>query len=206
MRAWNIMQTNTFISHLICSQCENSFDHRALQTFCQTCNKPLLAVYDLERAKARLHQDDISRRRPDLWRYQELLPVENSDHIVTLGEGFTPLVPLKELGNRFGFTRLWMKDDSQIPTGSFKARGLSVAVSKAVELGITKTAIPSAGNAAGALAAYAARAGIECFIFMPRDVPRINRIESEVTGAHVGESLRQSKTSCSRSDSLVTPP
>jgi len=127
----------------------------------------------------------IRKRAPTLWRYRELLPVIDDKNIVTLGEGFTPLIPLKTLGERLGLPQVRDKDESQIPTGSFKARGLAVAVSKALELGIKKMAIPSAGNAGGALAAYAARAGIECFIFMPKDVPQLNFIESKITGANV---------------------
>ncbi len=179
------MSTNSFLSRLICSHCETSFDHREMQTFCKTCNKPLLAIYDLEQAKSKLTRDTISSRNPDLWRYRELLPVLKEENIVSLGEGFTPLVPLIKLNQKVGINQVWVKDESQIATGSFKARGLTAAVSKAVELGIKRVAIPSAGNAAGALAAYAARAGMECFIFMPKDVPQINFLESKITGAQV---------------------
>jgi threonine synthase len=145
----------------------------------------LLAVYDLEQAKSKLKKSLFRQRSPNLWRYRELLPILDEKNIVTLGEGFTPLIPLKTLGERLGLPQVWVKDESQIPTGSFKARGLAVATSKALELGIKKVAIPSAGNAGGALAAYAARAGIACFIFMPKDVPRLNFIESKITGANV---------------------
>jgi threonine synthase len=124
-------------------------------------------------------------RRSDLWRYREMLPVRREDNIVTLGEGWTPLLPAKTLGASLGVGDLLIKDESLNPTQSFKARGMSVAVSMAKELGVKKLAAPSAGNAAGALAAYCARAGLGAYIFMPRDTPRANVIECEVAGAHV---------------------
>jgi len=172
----------SYLSHLICSKCHEKFDHRELQTFCTSCNKPLLAIYDLEKAKSELARDIFSGRETNLWRYRELLPVLDERHIITLGEGFTPLIKLRP---RMGLDNIWVKDDSQIPTGSFKARGLAMAISKAHELGVSKVAIPTAGNAGGALASYAIRAGMECFIFMPKDVPNINYLESKLTGANV---------------------
>jgi threonine synthase len=120
-----------------------------------------------------------------MWRYREVLPVENDDNIVSLGEGWTPLLHARRLGKRLGFPELYIKDESQNPTQSFKARGMAAAVSMAKELGVKKLAVPSAGNAAGALAAYAAAADIDCFIFMPRDTPRANIVECEQTGANV---------------------
>ncbi len=179
------MRTNSLISHLVCSECDTHFDHQLLHNFCDACNKPLLAVYDLEQAKTRLDKTTFSTRPTDLWRYRELLPVIEERNIVSLGEGFTSIVPIPKLGRKYGLEDVWVKDEGQMPTGSFKARGLSMAVSKALELGVKRVAIPSAGNAAGALAAYAARAGMECFIYMPQDAPKINVIESEVSGAHV---------------------
>ncbi len=179
------MSTNSFLTHLICCKCEKVFDHREIQTFCTACNKPLLAIYDLDQAKRKLSKDTLRSRAPNLWRYLELLPVLESKNIVSLGEGMTPLIQLTNLEKQLGFSNVWVKDEAQIPTGSFKARGLAMAVSKALEFGIKRVAIPTAGNAGGALAAYAARAGIECFIFMPEDVPRLNFIESEVCGAQV---------------------
>jgi len=172
----------SYFSHLICSKCQKKFDHRELQTFCTSCNEPLLAIYDLEKAKSQLSRDSFSDREPNLWRYREFLPVLDERHIITLGEGFTPLIKLQP---RMGLDNIWVKDDSQIPTGSFKARGLAMAISKAHELGVSKVAIPTAGNAGGALASYAIRAGMECFIFMPKDVPQINYLESKLTGANV---------------------
>jgi threonine synthase len=120
-----------------------------------------------------------------MWRYREVLPVESDENIVTLGEGWTPLLRTERLGQKLGLRNLYIKDESQNPTQSFKARGMAAAVSMAKELGARKLAVPSAGNAAGALAAYSARAGLECFIFMPRDTPRANVVECEQTGAHV---------------------
>ncbi|MFQ5651832.1 MAG: threonine synthase [bacterium] len=179
------MTTNSFISHLTCSECGERFDHRELQTFCPRSDKPLLAVYDLDRARSELRREVMLNRPPNLWRYRELLPVLEQENIVSFGEGVTPLLPIRKLAARIGLTDVWVKDESQIPTGSFKARGLALAVSKALELGVKKVAIPTAGNAGGALAAYAIKAGMECYIFMPKDVPTINYMEAKITGAHV---------------------
>jgi threonine synthase len=145
----------------------------------------LLVRYDLGVASRSLTKETLPGRRNDLWRYREVLPVEHDENIVSLGEGLTPLVRASRLGASLGLTALYIKDESQNPTGSFKARGMSAAVSMAKELGARKLAVPSAGNAAGALAAYAARAGLEAHIFMPRDTPRANVVECEQTGAHV---------------------
>jgi threonine synthase len=120
-----------------------------------------------------------------MWRYREVLPVEHDENVVSLGEGWTPLLRAERLGEQLGIDQLYIKDESQNPTQSFKARGMSAAVSMAKELGARKLAVPSAGNAAGALAAYAAHAGLECYIFMPNDTPRANIVECEQTGAHV---------------------
>jgi threonine synthase len=127
----------------------------------------------------------LQGRAPDLWRYREVLPVESDANVITLGEGFTPLVHASQVGASLGMPQLYIKDEGQNPTQSFKARGMAAAVSMAKELGVQKLAVPSAGNAAGALAAYAARAGMEAHIFMPKDTPRANVIECEQTGAHV---------------------
>jgi len=145
----------------------------------------LLVRYDLERAKMFLKKESLATRRPDMWRYREMLPVERDENIVSLGEGWTPLLRATRLGRRVGVPDLFIKDESQNPTQSFKARGMAAAVSMAKELGVKKLAVPSAGNAAGALAAYAARAGLKSYIFMPRDTPRANVVECQQTGAHV---------------------
>ena len=173
------------VLHLECAACNVRHEARRLLNLCTECGKPLLVRYDLEAAARTLTKESLDGRRSDMWRYREVLPVENDDHVVSLGEGLTPLLRSENLGRELGIDELYIKDESQNPTQSFKARGMSAAVSMAKELGAKKLAAPSAGNAAGALAAYAARAGLECFIFMPRDTPRANVIECEQTGAHV---------------------
>lgn len=174
------------VTHLECAACNLRHEARRLQNLCTECGKPLLVRYDLERAKVSLTKESLRGRASDLWRYSEVLPVEDVENIVSLGEGWTPLLRAERLAKGLGFQgELYIKDESQNPTQSFKARGMTAAVSMAKELGAWKLAVPSAGNAAGALAAYAARAGIEAHIFMPRDTPRANVIECEQTGAHV---------------------
>ena len=173
------------VTHLECAACGLRHEARRLHNLCTQCGKPLLVRYDLDRAAASLTKESLKGRESDLWRYREVLPVEEEQNIVTLGEGFTPLVRASRLGAQLGLEELYIKDEGQNPTQSFKARGMAAAVSMAKELGARKLAVPSAGNAAGALAAYAARAGLEAFIFMPRDTPRANVIECEQTGANV---------------------
>src|SRR5687768_15596956 len=173
------------VTHLECAACHLTHEARRLHNLCRECGKPLLVRYDLETAARSLTKESLVGRRADLWRYREVLLVEDDRNIISLGEGWTPLLPAPNLGKLVGIDKLYIKDESQNPTQSFKARGMSAAVSMAKELGTQKLAVPSAGNAAGALAAYAARAGLECFIFMPRDTPRANVIECEQTGAHV---------------------
>ena len=173
------------ITHLECAACGLRHEAQRLLNLCNECSKPLLVRYDLKQAGRSLKKESLSGRRPDLWRYREVLPVEKEADIVSLGEGWTPLLRAERLGTVLGMKALFIKDESQNPTQSFKARGMTAAVSMAKELGAKKLAVPSAGNAAGALAAYAARAGLECFIFMPRDTPRANIVECEQTGAHV---------------------
>ncbi len=174
-----------FLTHLECSRCSRQFDAHRLHTTCPDDGKPLFARYDWNRIAAVLSQETLETRLPTMWRYRELLPVHDEANIVTLGEGFTPLLRCDRLGQTLGMQSLWIKDESQIPTGSFKARGLSMAVSRAKELGVTSVALPTAGNAGGALAAYAARAGMDAHIFAPCDVPVANRIEAQVMGANV---------------------
>ena len=173
------------VTHLECGLCGLEHEARRLHNVCRACGKPLLVRYDLERAKMMLTKESLAARRPDLWRYREVLPVDDENNIVSLGEGWTPLLRALRLGRRTGIQELYIKDESQNPTQSFKARGMAAAVSMAKELGSKKLAVPSAGNAGGALAAYAARAGIKSYIFMPRDTPRANVVECEQTGAHV---------------------
>src|SRR5207253_1384351 len=173
------------VTHLECAACGRRHEARRLHNLCTQCGKPLLVRYDLQQATTSLTKEALQEREPDLWRYREVLPVEREENVISLGEGFTPLVHASRLGQQLGLSQLYIKDEGQNPTQSFKARGMTVAVSMAKELGAKKLAVPSAGNAAGALAAYAARAGMEAHIFMPRDTPRANVIECEQTGAHV---------------------
>src|SRR5437870_3035440 len=172
------------VTHLYCSSCSKQYEPRKLINLCE-CAKPLMVAYDLGRASATLTRDSLAGRTPTLWRYREVLPVDDDENILSLGEGMTPLIKAKRLGDRLGMTNLFIKDEALNPTGSFKARGMAVAVSMAKELGVRKLAVPSAGNAAGALAAYAAKAGIPAFIFMPTDTPKANIVECRQTGAEV---------------------
>jgi threonine synthase len=174
-----------YVTHLECAACGLRHEAQRLHNLCVECGKPLLVRYDLERAAGALGREDLPGRRADLWRYREVLPVAREEDIVSLGEGWTPLLPAERLGRRLGLRRLYVKDEAQNPTQSFKARGMSAAVSMAKALGARKLAVPSAGNAAGALAAYAARAGMEAHIFMPRDTPQANVVECEQLGARV---------------------
>lgn len=172
-------------THLECGNCGERYEADRLNNVCVKCGKPLLARYDLTRISKIMTKAALRTRNADLWRYREVLPVRSEENIVTLGEGWTPLLPAPNLGAALGMESLFIKDESVNPTGSFKARGMAVAVSMAKELGAKKLAVPSAGNAGGALAAYSARAGLECFIFMPRDTPAANIVECEVMGANV---------------------
>ena len=170
-------------THLECSLCHNRLDAGVVANLC-TCGGPLLVRYDLDRIRHRWRRREVANGPANMWRYAPLLPPAN-ESIVTLGEGWTPLVRTERLGARIGADDLWVKDEGLNPTASFKARGLACAISMCVELGIKKVAIPSAGNAASAMAAYAAAAGIEAHIFMPRDVPQANYLECMAYGAHV---------------------
>ena len=174
----------TFLTHLECSLCGKTYDADRLWQVCPDCGRPLLARYDLDAAR-RLGRERLIGPEPSLWRYRALLPVRDTAHIVTLGEGFTPLLPARRLGTELGMPHLYIKEESLNPTGSFKARGLAVAVSRARELGVRELVIPSAGNAAGAAAAYAACAGLRLHVFMPRDVPAPFLAECRALGAEV---------------------
>jgi threonine synthase len=172
------------VTHLYCSACGKERERGKLWSLCE-CGKPLMVAYDLARAGRTLSRESLAGRESTLWRYREVLPVEQEGNRLTLGEGMTPLIRARRLGERLGTANLYIKDESLNPTASFKARGMAVAVSMAKELGAHRLAVPSAGNAAGALAAYAAKAGLESFIFMPRDTPRANLVECYQTGARV---------------------
>jgi threonine synthase len=173
----------SFVTHLEAAIDGTRLPHDRLQT--THAGRPLWVRYDLDAVGAAVKRADLASRPATMWRYRELLPVERDENIVTLGETMTPLVPCPRLGARLGLERLWIKDESRLPTGSFKSRGLCMAVSRAKELGVRRLAIPTAGNAGGALAAYAARAGLESFVFMPADTPVVNRGEAALHGAHV---------------------
>ena len=175
----------SLISELECSGCGKKFPSGKIHTFCPDCQSPLLVRYDLDAARSHVDRDAIRHRQGRMWRWQELLPVEDPQNIVFLGEGDTPLLRVPNIGGQLGLSNLFVKDESTNPTGSFKARGLAVAISKAKELGIEKVIIPTAGNAGGAMAAYAARAKIRALIYMPKDTPRANIEESRIAGAEV---------------------
>jgi threonine synthase len=173
------------LSHLECGFCGATYTADRLYNLCPSCTKPLLARYDLERAAQTLTKGALPTRRPSLWRYAEVLPVQDLDAAIDLGEGWTPLIKAGRLGAQIGLPALLIKDESLNPTGSFKARGLSLAVNRARELGAKALAIPSAGNAAGAMSAYAAAAGLPAHVFMPADVPLPFRAECAALGAKV---------------------
>lgn len=173
-----------FVTHLECPKCSESYESEQLQQLC-SCGSPLLVRYDLEKVKTNMSKEAVASRSPDLWRYRELLPVVNERNIVTMGEGMTPLLHLKRLGNRTGMPNLYMKDEGIIPSGSFKARGAAVGVSRAKELGVKTLAMPTNGNAGGAWALYCAKVGIESVIVMPKDAPAIPRSECAIAGANL---------------------
>jgi threonine synthase len=174
-----------FLTHLACTACGQRHEASRLQNVCIACGKPLFSVYDFDVIGRALTREAFATREKSLWRYRELLPLPAHVDPVSLGEGGTPLFSVARWGRGLGLTNLWVKDEGQNPTQSFKARGMTTAVSMAKYLGATKLAVPSAGNAGGALAAYAARAGLEAHIFMPNDTPRANVIECRELGAHV---------------------
>ena len=177
--------TGSTIVRLECGKCGETADHRKLVNLCSRCDRPFLARYDLKKAARTLTRESLRTRRADLWRYEEVLPVQNESCRISLGEGWTPLLPAPRLGRKAGCENTLIKDESLNPTGSFKARGLSVAVSRALELGARELAIPSAGNAAGAMAAYAAAAGLPSHAFMPADVPHPFQAECRTLGSEV---------------------
>ena len=174
----------SFAQEIFCPRCLKRFGLSELLNLCP-CGSPLMVRYDLEKAKTAFVRPSLEARVASLWRYRELLPLQNDANLISLGEGFTPILDAKTLGGELGLRRLWIKDEAQNPTGSFKDRGLSLAISRAKELGVKKAAIPSAGNAGGSFAAYAARAGIEAHVFMPRDTPMANQIEVAQYGARL---------------------
>src|SRR5262245_20939530 len=173
----------SFVTHLECANCGQRYDASQVQNLCTACQRPLWVRYDLAALKKNFSKKKLFGRPPTIWRYLELLPVRDPANIVSLTETITPILEAKRLAAYFGLNHLYVKDESRLPTGSFKARGMAMAVSKAKELGILRVAVPTAGNAGGALAAYAARAGMEAFVFMPEDAPVINQKECFLAGA-----------------------
>jgi threonine synthase len=172
----------SFLSHLECSRCHTLSLADAPAHLC-TCGSPLLVRYHLDAIRTHLSKEMLRSRAPSLWRYHEMLPVRAADNVVTLGEGMTPLLPVKRIGQKLGIKQLFVKDEGVLPTGSFKARGAAVGVSRAKELGVNVLAMPTNGNAGGAWAAYAARAGINAVIVMPEAAPSITRNECAISGA-----------------------
>jgi threonine synthase len=168
--------------HLECSRCSKQLSAGKVYNLCE-CGAPLLVRYQLDCST--MPRSAMASREKTLWRYREVLPVTHDENIVTLGEGFTPLLHARGLGDRLGLPNLYLKDEGVNPTGSFKARGQAVAISMARELGLTKVAVPSAGNAGGALAAYAAKAGMQALVYMPEGTPMMNQLECAAFGAEV---------------------
>jgi threonine synthase len=173
----------SYVTHLECPKCNWQGPATQITQLCPVCSAPLLVRYDLPAIKAAVRKHDLRDRESSLWRYLEFLPVDDPSEIVTLGEGYTPVLPLHRAGR--GFRELWLKDEGLNPTGTFKARGAAAGVTRAKALGITEFAMPTAGNAGGAWAAYGARAGMKAHIVMPFDAPEINKREAWACGADV---------------------
>ena len=174
--------TTNFVSHL-----EGAIDgeHLPAEVIHTLHNdRPIWVRYDLEAVRSTVTKQDLLTRPGTLWRYAELLPAYDPEKIVSLGEGMTPILPCARLGSKMGLRNLYVKDESQLPTGSFKSRGMALAITMANHFGIETVALPTAGNAGGAAAAYAARAGMQCYVFMPQDTPIINQYEAAAAGAH----------------------
>ncbi|MQG82658.1 MAG: threonine synthase, partial [SAR202 cluster bacterium] len=172
----------SYLTHLECTYCHATYPADEVIRLCTECSKVLYPRYDLAGARDALNPDELKNRPANMWRYFEVMPVLDEANVITLGEGFTPIFKAERLGDKIGASAVYIKDEGLNPTASFKARGLSAAVSKAKELGITKLTMPSAGNAAGAMAAYAAKGGMEAYVFMPKDAPEANQIEVSISG------------------------
>ena len=174
----------SYVDHLYCPKCSKKYDAMKVNNLC-TCGSPLLAMYDTEGLKENADKKEISRRVGNMWRYHEFLPVANPENIVTLGEGYTPLLQVDSLGEKLHLNNLMIKNEGLNPTGTFKARGSAAGVSKAKELGIKNIAIPTNGNAGAAWATYSAKAGIGAYVVMPNNAPMITRSECTAAGAHL---------------------
>ena len=175
----------SYLSHLECTICGAEYPSNRLSGVSPCCGKVLYARYDLPRIRAEVDRDSLAARTPNMWRFAELLPVDDPGNIVTLGEGGTPLIEVKNLGEKLGVSNLYVKEEGLNPTGTFKARGIAAAISKGLELGAAGFTMPSAGNAAGAAAAYCARAGLTAKVFMPQDAPDSNKKECLVAGSEL---------------------
>ena len=175
----------SYLINLECTYCNAEFSADEPQRLCSECGKVLYPRYDLEGAAAALDRDMLKERPANMWRYFEVMPIRDESNVITLGEGFTPIFQAERLGPEMGCSDLLIKDEGVNPTASFKARGLSAAVSKAKELGITKITMPSAGNAAGAMTSYAAKGGIDSYVVMPKDAPEANQKEVIITGGEL---------------------
>jgi threonine synthase len=173
----------SFVTHLECANCGTKYDAALIHNLCTSCQRPLWVRYDLDALKKHFTKKSLFGRPPTIWRYLEMLPMKDAAKIVSLTETITPILETKRLAAEFGVKTLLVKDESRLPTGSFKARGMAMAISKANEFGIKRVAVPTAGNAEGAMAAYAARAGMEAYVFMPEDTPAINKKECYLAGA-----------------------
>src|SRR5438874_4873951 len=175
----------SFVSHVECTVCGAAHDHRRPLSVSQNCGQMLAVRYDLPRVAASVTKAALASRPPGMYRFRELTPLDDDEMPVTLGEGGTPLLPLPRLASRFGIRKLWAKDEGQNPTGSFKARGLGMAITRGRTLGARGFVIPSAGNAGGAAAVYAARCGLPCVVIVPRGTPPAAVAEAQIAGAHV---------------------
>ena len=175
----------SYLKHLECTYCGLIHSVHEPNRLCVDCGKVLYPRYDIEKARLEINKENLKVRDSNMWRYFEMMPVLDFKNVVTLGEGFTPILSASRLSEKLGCQDIVIKDEGVNPTASFKARGLSAAVSKAKELGITKLTMPSAGNAAGAMSSYAARAGLEGYVFMPQDAPYSNQKEVDITGGRL---------------------
>ncbi len=175
----------SYLDFLYCSECGDKFNPDEIQTYCKNCNSPLIAHYDYAKMQVEIQRSQLAGRPKGMWRWHEMLPVRDESNQISLGEGDTPLLKINRIGNLLGLKNLYLKDESFNPTATFKARGLAAALSRAKELGVKKVIIPTAGNAGGAMAAYAARARQLALVYMPEDTPAANIKECQLMGAEV---------------------
>lgn len=175
----------SYLSHLECSECGQTYNAYELHNLCPQCSSPLWVRYDLDRARRELDRERFAARPASLWRWQELLPIDDLAQRIDLGEGGTPLLRIDRLAAQLGFANVWLKDEGRNPTGSFKARGMALAVTRAKALGVQEFVVPTAGNAGGAAAAYVTRAGLLIHVYMPKDAPPANINECRAVGADV---------------------